>query len=146
VLDELTKFEAERREYDALLRTTTVRAENLMAETQQQAGLQVSAGKATVEGLGALIESTMDETFPLIQGLYRLMRDVVALQEVATSYINITQPEDLLAVERRATLTFANAYEAIDRLAGQKKRVAYRQITPKPVSHRSRRGSPAAGL
>ncbi len=119
VLDELTEFERERRQYDALLRTTTVRAESLMAETQEQAGLQISAGKATVAGLGALIESTMDETFPLIQGLYRLMRDVVSLQEVATSYVNIMQTEDLLAVERRATLTFANAYEVIDRLAGR---------------------------
>ena len=61
----------------------------------------------------------MNEAYPLVQGLYKLTRDAVTLQEVATSYINITQPEALLAVERRATLTFANADEVIDRMAGR---------------------------
>ena len=51
----------------------------------------------------------MNEGYPLVQGLYKLTRDAVTLQEAATSYINITQPESLPAVERRATLTFDNA-------------------------------------
>src|SRR4029079_1755751 len=55
----------------------------------------------------------------LVQGLYKLTRDAVTMQEVGTSYINITQPEALLAVERRATLTFDNANEVVDRVAQQ---------------------------
>lgn len=119
VKDQLTQFDLQRRDFDALLRTTAARAEGLMSQTRDEAGLQISAGTATVERLGDLFTNTLDETYPLVQSLYRLMRDVVTLQEVATSYINITRAEDLLAVERRAVLTFANANEVLDRLAGR---------------------------
>jgi methyl-accepting chemotaxis protein len=115
--DRFAKFEDQRRQFDSLLRTITVRGESLVAENRQQAALQISAGSATVDGLGRLFESTLDETFPLIQALYRLMRDVVALQEVAASHFNILQAADLPAVERRATHTVANAHEVIERLA-----------------------------
>ena len=60
----------------------------------------------------------MGEGFPLVQGLYKLTRDAVTLQEVTTAYI-IAQPESLLAVERRANLNFDNAEEVIDRIAAR---------------------------
>jgi methyl-accepting chemotaxis protein len=119
VQDRLAKFEAERREFDALLRTITARAEALISEFGDKAGLQVSAGSATVAGLGNLISKTMEETYPLIQSLYKLMRDVVTLQEAATSHVNVEQVGGLPAVERRASMTLSNASEVIERLAGR---------------------------
>jgi hypothetical protein len=54
-----------------------------------------------------------------VQGLYKLTRDAVSLQEAATSYINIAQPESLPAVERRANLTFDNADQVIEGIAAR---------------------------
>jgi methyl-accepting chemotaxis protein len=119
VQDRLTQFEADRRDFDSLLRTITARGEAVMSQKRDQAGLQVSAGTATVDGLNELFASAMGEAYPLVQGLYKLTRDAVTMQEVATSYVSITHAEGLLAVERRATLTFANANEVVDRVAGQ---------------------------
>ncbi len=119
VQERLTLFEAERREFDALLRTITARGEALISQTRDRAALEVSLGRATVDGLNELFSTTMNEGYPLVQGLYKLTRDAVTLQEAATSYINITQPESLPAVERRATFTFDNANEVIERIAAR---------------------------
>jgi methyl-accepting chemotaxis protein len=117
--ERLRQFQADRQEFDALLRTITARGEALISQARDQAAVQVSARTATVAGLNELFSSTMNEGYPLVQGLYKLTRDTVTLQEAATSYINITQPESLPAVERRATLTFDNANEVIDRVASR---------------------------
>jgi methyl-accepting chemotaxis protein len=119
VQDRMAQFETDRREFDSMLRTTTARSEAMMSRLRDQAGLNVSAGTATVNGLNDLFSSTMNDAYPLLQGLYKLTRDAVTLQEVATSYTNITQPDSLLVVERRATLTFGNASEVVDRIAGR---------------------------
>jgi len=115
--ERLTQFETERRNFDSLLRTVTARGEALMARSRDQAALQVSAGMATIEGLDKLFASTMNEGYPLVQGLYKLTRDAVTLQEVATSYINTVQPESLPVIESRAALTLANAGEVLNRIA-----------------------------
>ena len=115
--DRLTAFEAERREFDAFLRSITVRGESLMSKTRDDAALQVSAGTATVDEMNVLFSKIMGEAYPMVQGLYKLTRDAVTMQEVTTAYVGITQREALLAVERRATLNFANAEEVIDRIA-----------------------------
>jgi methyl-accepting chemotaxis protein len=119
VQDRLAQFEADRREFDSLLRTITARGEAAMSRARDQAGLSVSAGTATIDGLNDLFSATMNEDYPLVQGLYKLTRDAVTLQEVATAYTNIMQPEALLVIERRATLTFANAIDVVDRIAGR---------------------------
>jgi len=119
VQNRLTQFEADRRDFDAMLRTITARGEAVMSQNRDQAALHVSAGTATVDGLNDLFSTTLNEDYPLVQGLYKLTRDAVTLQEAATSYINIAQPESLPAVERRAALTFANTGEVVERLAGR---------------------------
>lgn len=115
----LTKFEAERRDFDSLLRTITARGEAVMAQSRDQAALQVSAGTATVGGLNDLFSSTMNEAYPLVQALYKLTRDAVTLQELATSYVSVTHPQALVVVERRAGLTFETANEVIGGVAAR---------------------------
>jgi methyl-accepting chemotaxis protein len=119
VQERLAAFEANRRDLDTLLRTTTARAEAAMARSRDQAAVQVSAGIATVDGLNDLFASTMNESYPLVQALYKLTRDSVTLQEVATSFISVAHPQALMVVERRAQLTFDNAGEVLDRAAGR---------------------------
>ena len=119
MLERLTAFEAERREFDTLLRTITTRGEAQMSAIRDQAALQVSVGRATVEGLDGQLTKLMGDAYPLVQSLYKLTRDAVTFQEVATAYINIAQPDGLLAVERRAAFTFANANEVVERYGMQ---------------------------
>jgi methyl-accepting chemotaxis protein len=117
--ERLMQFEAERREFDSLLRTITARSEALMSRSRDQAALQISAGTATVGGLNDLFTFTMNEAYPLVQGLYKLTRDAVTLQELATSYISVRHPQALLVVERRADLTFETSGDVITRIAAR---------------------------
>jgi methyl-accepting chemotaxis protein len=117
VQDRRMVFEAERRDFDALLRSVTARGEAAMSRSRDQAEVTVQAGTATVEGLSRLLTAMMTEDYPMVKNLYRLTRDAVTLQEVATAHVGIDQVESLLAVERRAALTLGVALDVIDRMA-----------------------------
>ena len=117
--ERVRQFQVDRQEFDALLRSVTARGEALISHARDHAAVQVSAGTATVDRLNEVFSTTMNESYPLVQGLYKLTRDAVTLQEAATSYINITQSESLPGVERRAALTFDNANEVIERIAAR---------------------------
>jgi methyl-accepting chemotaxis protein len=117
--DRMMMFEADRRDFDAFLRVITARGEAAMSRSRDQAALAISAGNASVDGLNKLFASTMNEAYPLVQSFYKLTRDAVTLQEVASAYLNMLQVDTLLVVERRATLALANANEVVDRLASQ---------------------------
>jgi methyl-accepting chemotaxis protein len=117
VQDRLTHFEADRRQFDAMLTTIAARAEALMSATEDKAQLQISIGSATIQGLSTLLAQMSEENYPLLQGLYKLIRDVVRVQEAATAYIHLTQPDELTSVERRTTATLGTSREVIDQLA-----------------------------
>jgi methyl-accepting chemotaxis protein len=116
VQDRLSQFESDRRDFDAMLRSFTARSEAAMVRGSDAAALNVLAGTATVDGLNDLLTTAMNESFPLVQGLYKLTRDAVTLQETATAYIN-SQQDTLMAIERRATFTLSNAKDVAARLA-----------------------------
>ncbi len=86
--DRVVKFEAERREFDALLASVATQAETTITESEEKAKTQVQGGAATVDWLGDLFSQTLNETFPLLQGVYKLMRDTVRIEELAKSYVN----------------------------------------------------------
>lgn len=115
--ERLAKFESDRREFDALLRQIAARAEALMNATEEKAQLQITIGTATVDGLSKLFSQISTENFPLLQGLYKLIRDTVAVQEAATSYVNISQPDKLTLIERHTTAILGTSREVNDQLA-----------------------------
>lgn|GEM_PF-1321576 len=128
---ELTEqFSVERRAFDALLTAMAGETETKMVEAEDKAKIDVQTGAATVAGLGNLISETLTETFPLLQGVNKLTRDVVKLEEATTSYLAATQPEDLGPIEKRAQAIFKTSAAATKRIAGRmrsadgKKRVA----------------------
>ena len=126
----MEQFTAERRAFDALLTTVAGETEVKMVEAEDRAKIEVQTGAATVEGLGNLISETLTETYPLLQGVNKLLRDVVKLEEATTSYLATVQPDDLGAIAKRAQAIFKTSTAATKRIAGRmrsaegKKRVA----------------------
>jgi methyl-accepting chemotaxis protein len=126
----MEQFVAERRAFDALLTVVGGAAEAEMVEAEDRAKIEVQTGAATVEGLGNLISETLTETYPLLQGVNKLMRDVVKLEETTTSYVATTQSDDLGAIAKRAQAIFKTSTAATKRIVGRmrsadgKKRVA----------------------
>jgi methyl-accepting chemotaxis protein len=124
------RFGVDRRAFDATLAAVAGEAEVKMVEAEDRAKIEVQTGAATVEGLGNLISETLTETYPLLQGVNKLMRDVVKLEEATTSYLATMQPDDLGAIAKRVETLFKTSAAAIKRIAGRmrssdgKKRVA----------------------
>jgi methyl-accepting chemotaxis protein len=88
-----------------------------MSATEEKAQLQTTIGTATVEGLSKLFSQISDENYPLLQGLYKLIRDSARVQEAATSYVNLSQADELTLVERRTAAVLGTSREVIDLLA-----------------------------
>jgi len=115
----IAQFAAARREFDALLVATAAESEAKIVESEDRAKIDVQTGKATVEDLGNLISHTLTETFPLLQGVNKLMRDGVKLEETTISYVNTTQAADLGAIEKHAQGLFQSATGATRRIASR---------------------------
>jgi hypothetical protein len=126
----IEQFNAQRRDFDALLTAVGGEAETKMVEAEDRAKIEVQTGAATVEGLGNLISETLTETYPLLQGVNKLIHDVVKLEEATTSYIGTDIPDDLGAIAKRVQAIFKTSTAATKRIGGRmrsadgKKRVA----------------------
>src|SRR5262249_48053383 len=117
--ERLARFEAERREFDALLAAGGGPAETKMTENEDKAKIQVQTGAATVDWLGELFSQTMNETLPMLQGVYKLMRDTVRLQEQAKSYANQADAAQLPAIEQEAKSTVKTAGTVTRKFSGR---------------------------
>ena len=117
--DRLTKFEADRREFDVLLTAVATEAETKIGASEDKAKTQVQAGAATVDWLGELFSQTLNETFPLLQGVYKLMRDTVKLQELGGSYVNQPDAAALAPIEQNVKATLRTATTGIRRFGGR---------------------------
>jgi methyl-accepting chemotaxis protein len=115
----LIKFETERRAFDGLLTTLAAQGETRMGESEDKAKIQVQTGAATVEWLGDLFSQTMNDTLPLLQGIYKLMRDSTKLQEVAKSYSNQLNATALPAIEQDAKSTLKAAVGGTRKFGGR---------------------------
>ena len=115
----MEQFGVERRAFDAMLTAMAGETETKMVEAEDQAKIDVQTGAATVAGLGNLISETLTETYPLLQGVNKLTRDAVKLEEATTSYVAATQPDDLGAIEKRAQAIFKTSAAAMKRIAGR---------------------------
>ena len=115
----IEEFAAARRDFDAKLAEMANAAEIKMIESEDGAKVEVQTGQATVESLGNVISKTLTETFPLLQGVNKLMRDTVKIEEATTLYANTKQAEDLDAIQKRVESTFKTASAATKRVAGR---------------------------
>jgi methyl-accepting chemotaxis protein len=117
--ERLAKFEVDRRDFDVILTAVATEAETKIGASEDKAKTQVQAGAATVDWLGELFSQTLNETFPLLQGVYKLMRDTVRLQELAGSYVNQPDAAALPAIEQNVKATLRTATTGIRRFGGR---------------------------
>jgi len=66
-----------------------------------------------------LISESLTGTFPLVQGVYKLMRETIKLQETAKSYVSTAEPNVLKVVEGRAKTSFGAIANITRRIAGR---------------------------
>jgi methyl-accepting chemotaxis protein len=115
----LIKFETERRAFEALLTTMAAQGETRMAESEDKVKTQIQAGAATVDWLGDQFSQTVNDTLPVVQGAYRLMRDSAKLQELAKSYSSQHNATALPAVEQSTKSTLKAAVTATRKFGGR---------------------------
>jgi methyl-accepting chemotaxis protein len=96
------RFEAARRTLDTVLADLATRKETEIVEAEDKAKIDVQTGAATVEGLDKLISYALNETYPILQSAYRLMRDTVRLQEIAKSILAQADVDTLAPLEQEA--------------------------------------------
>jgi len=112
-------FDNARAKLDEKLAAIARRYEDQMTEAEDTAKIKVQIGDATVKWLGDLFNSTLNETYPGLQNAYKVMRDVVRLQEMARSFASETDESKGLAIEQSAQRTFKLATATLRRLAGR---------------------------
>src|SRR5262249_28051206 len=117
--ERMAKFESDRRAFDGQLATLAAQAEIRMAESEDKAKIQVQTGDATVEWLGAQFSQTMNETFPVLQGVYKLMRDSVKVQDLGKTYVNQRNASALPAVEQDTKAALKAATTATRKFGGR---------------------------
>jgi methyl-accepting chemotaxis protein len=115
----IEEFAAARRDFDAKLAEMANEAEIKMIESEDGARVEVQTGQATVESLGNIISATLTETFPLLQGVNKLMRDAIKIEEATTIYANAKQAEELDAIQKGVESIFKTAAEATKRIASR---------------------------
>ena len=90
-----------------------------MVAVEDTAKMNIQAGKATVDSLGDMIAESMNETFPALQGAYRLMRDLAKLEELAKTARVATSVDAIAPLEQEAQRTIRTGGSALQRLASR---------------------------
>ena len=119
VNQQFAAFEKERQALDEILASLIRQTEETMVTAEDQAKIKVQTQEATIEWLGGLFSETMTETYPALQQGYKLVRDLIGLQEIAKTYINAPAADKLAAIEKRAGDNFKSTSTVMRRLAGR---------------------------
>ena len=115
----LERFEQAKTALQKQLQELAADLEQRMVAVEDTAKMNVQAGKATVDSLGDLIAESMNETFPALQGAYRLMRDLAKLEELAKTARAATSLDAIAPLEQEAQRTIRTGANALQRLAGR---------------------------
>jgi hypothetical protein len=98
---QLHAFERQQQALDALLTTFVRESETAMAAREDRSKTLTQSGEATVEVLEALLSETLTESYPIVQGAYKLMRYLIQMQDAARAYIATEDDGKLAALEAR---------------------------------------------
>ncbi len=97
----LRDFEAHRQQLDALLTAFISESEGAMAAREDRAKTLTQSGEATVEVLEGLLSETLTESYPIVQGAYKLIRYLIQMQDTARAYVGTGNAVQLAALEER---------------------------------------------
>jgi methyl-accepting chemotaxis protein len=96
-----------------------------MSEREDRAKTLVQSSRATVDTLGQVLDETFNESYPIVQGVYKLMRYTVLIHEAARAAITVDDEAQLAQVEKQARQYLATARtlqnRVMARLAGPAK-------------------------
>jgi len=97
----LERFDRQIHNLDALLFALATQSETRMSEREDRAKTLLQSSRATVDTLGQVLDETFNENYPIVQGVYKLMRYTALIHEAARSAINADGDVHLAQVERQ---------------------------------------------
>ncbi|MGE0225115.1 MAG: methyl-accepting chemotaxis protein [Acetobacteraceae bacterium] len=115
----ITRFEQARTAMQRQLAEVAGELEQRMVSVEDSAKTSIQGGSATIDSLGDLIAESMNETFPALQGVYRLMRDLAKLEELAKSLTLASAPAEVDPIEKETQRTIRAGGNALQRLASR---------------------------
>ncbi len=91
----LDEFESCREVLDETVSAFARQAETTMNESEEQSKILILNGNATPEELGAIIDKTFNENYPLVKGANKLVKYLNQLRDLVGDYQTESDPEAL---------------------------------------------------
>ena len=113
------EFDVMHQKLRTILLALANRAEGKITAGEDEAKVRAQITATTVDELGELISNLLTEVYPVLQGAYKVMHQVEQLDEMAKLIIAQANPEDLLATEQTANITFKTIDSVLAKLAGR---------------------------
>ena len=118
-LERLTQFEEQRQALDTTVTDFALAAESTMAAREDRAKTLMQSGAATVDELNAILVETFDQSYPMVQGAYKLLAYMGDLQNNVRAYLALSDLEELAPMEEEFTSTVSKATRRIVRVQGR---------------------------
>jgi methyl-accepting chemotaxis protein len=115
----LDTFDGQVAELDRLLVALATQSETLMSEREDRAKTLVQSSRATVDTLGQVLDETFNESYPIVQGLYKLTRYTALVQQAARNAIVVDDDVHLAQVEKQIKQHLATARTLQNRVAAR---------------------------
>ena len=90
-----------------------------MAAREDRAKTLMQSGAATVDELNAILVETFDQSYPMVQGAYKLLAYMGDLQNNVRAYLALSDLEELAPMEEEFTSTVSKATRRIARVQGR---------------------------
>ena len=100
-IERLAQFEVQRAALDKLLSDFISTNESTMAAREDGAKTLIQSGSATTYQLNEILVETFNQSYPMVQGAYKLLQYMVELQDNARSFLALESAEDLAAMEKK---------------------------------------------
>ena len=98
-LERFTQFEEQRQALDTTVADFALAAESTMAAREDRAKTLMQSGAATVDELNAILVETFDQSYPMVQGAYKLL-----------AYMSLEADNQASAFQQRLWLQAAQGY------------------------------------
>ena len=95
-------FETNRNELEPLLAKLAAANEATMGLREDSTKTLINSGNAKIDDFGAALDETFTNAYPNVKDAYKLLRNVVELQELARGHMSATDDAGLKSIEQRA--------------------------------------------
>ena len=101
------------------LHQIAAQVETEIVENEERAKVEIQSGSATLEGIGALFAQTATESFPISQGVYRLMRTTLLLQHLGESAVSARDQGALSSIQAEARTALKTSTSLLKKLGSR---------------------------